>query len=182
MKYPNLIPLLLSWSHEGIQVLIPSDHYRCCLEHLATERRSHAVVERGIQVENLSSNSIRCPVMPCSFRGEYFHLLSSVAALISVLIFPTLFQVSAGCEWTPGEKESTHFSKYFPIRFFRNLFCRFIVFEANQWTHGVTSPLVNCLTPPPPFLPTSPMNHQEKTKQGDSGCKFSWMTRASYRK
>ena len=105
MKYPNLIPLLLSWGHKGIQVLIPSDHYRCCLEHLATERRSHAVVERGIQVENLSSNSIRCPVMPCSFRGEYFHPLSSVVALIWVLIFPYGFLIQRFFRYRQGVSE-----------------------------------------------------------------------------
>ena len=43
--------------------------------------------------------------MPCSFRGEYFHLLSSVVALISVLIFPYSFLIQRFFRYRQGVSE-----------------------------------------------------------------------------
>lgn len=93
--------------------------------------------------------------MPCSFRGEYFHLFSSVVALISVLIFPYGFLIQRFFRYRQGvsELQVRRNQLICPSTFqyvFSLSFCCFIVFEANQWTHGVTSPVVNCLTPPPP--------------------------------
>lgn len=78
--------------------------------------------------------------MPCSFRGEHFHLLSSVVALISVLIFPYGFLIQRFFRYRQGvsELQVRRNQLICPSTFqyvFRNLF---VVLSCLKPTNGRT--------------------------------------------